>query len=173
MYPIEGDGLGETLFLPMTSCWGWATWKRAWAQFDSSLAGLEKVERDTSLRRRLNLNGAYDYLAMARRQKRGEIDSWGICWHLSVFLKNGLTLYPRQSLVENAGIDGSGTHYTAALRGAQTLLHPPLEASKQPMDTWRLPDRIAADEIAYDRVQKLLRRSSPSVVRRVLNWARA
>lgn len=173
MYPIEGGGLGEALFLPMTSCWGWATWKRAWAQLDRSLGGLDAVERDPALARRLNLNGAYNYLAMARRQKRGEIDSWGICWHLTVFLKDGLTLYPRESLVENAGVDGSGTHYTVAHKGAHALLHPSIDISGPAKGSWAFPERVATDEIAYARVQQLLRRSRPPIVRRVLNWIQA
>jgi len=173
MYPIEGDGLGETLFLPMTSCWGWATWKRAWVQLDRSLSGLDAVERDAALARRLNLDGAYNYLAMARRQKRGEIDSWGICWHLSAFLKDGLTLYPRESLVENAGVDGSGTHYTAAHKGAHTLLHPPVDTSGPAKASWAFQGRVVTDEIAYARVQHLLRRSRPPIVRRILNWIQA
>jgi len=40
----------------------------------------------------------------------GKIDAWAIRWYLSTFILNGLTLYPKKSLVKNIGFDGSGTH---------------------------------------------------------------
>lgn len=110
MYPGDFGGSGDTLFLPMTSCWGWATWKRAWDQYDASMAGYGRLESDPQLAAEFNLNGAFDYLGMLEMQRRGDIDSWGILWHLSVFMLGGVVLYPAESLVINVGIDGSGTH---------------------------------------------------------------
>ena len=40
----------------------------------------------------------------------GKIDSWAIVWYLSVFMRQGLTLFPIRSLVGNIGFDGSGTN---------------------------------------------------------------
>lgn len=45
----------------------------------------------------------------------GKVDSWAIRWYLSVFLSNGVALYPPQSLVKNIGLD-SGTHGSRILR---------------------------------------------------------
>ena len=39
---------------------------------------------------------------------KGKNNSWAIRWHASAFLNNKLTLYPKNSLVKNIGIDGSG-----------------------------------------------------------------
>ena len=30
MYPIDSKELPDTFFIKPTTCWGWATWKRAW-----------------------------------------------------------------------------------------------------------------------------------------------
>ena len=57
MYPGQ-YGECEAFFLPMISCWGWATWKRAWAHYDGKMSGFEKLIADENLRRRFNLNGA-------------------------------------------------------------------------------------------------------------------
>jgi hypothetical protein len=97
-------------FLPLPTSWGWATWQRAWRWFDPLMTGCERIEREPSTRRRFNLGGAYPYSALLKRQRQGSIDSWAIRWYLSVFLRNGLTLYPPASLVRNIGLDGSGTH---------------------------------------------------------------
>lgn len=100
----------EALFLGFPTSWGWATWKRAWQHFDPEARGYERLVADPQLRRRFDLDGSYPYFEMLERQRRGEVDSWAIRWHLSVFLRGGLVLYPGQTLVTNTGFDGSGTH---------------------------------------------------------------
>ncbi|MFT6127433.1 MAG: hypothetical protein ACJAVA_001923 [Flavobacteriaceae bacterium] len=36
-YPIDASDLLGTVFLRGTSCWGWATWTRAWQYFEKIL----------------------------------------------------------------------------------------------------------------------------------------
>lgn len=104
------------LFLPFTVSWGWATWKRAWDQFDPLATGWEALRTDKVLRRRFNLDGNYDYATMLMRQMAGLRDSWAVRWYWSVFKANGLVLFPPVSLVRNTGFDGSGTHGRGWLR---------------------------------------------------------
>ena len=161
MYPGQ-YGECEAFFLPMISCWGWATWKRAWAHYDGKMSGFEKLIADENLRRRFNLNGAYDYFSMASQQYNQSLDSWGIRWHLSVFLKDGLVLYPPASLVQNAGTDGSGTHGAGHAQLQRALENGSVDI--------RLPDRIVADEQKLGQVEALLRSMKPSIVRRAVSW---
>jgi hypothetical protein len=106
----EFDKRASPVFLPFPSSWGWATWRRAWRQFDPAATGWELLGRDKALRRQFNLNGAYDYATMLTRQMKGVGDSWAIRWYWSVFRSQGLVVYPPQTLVRNTGFDGSGTH---------------------------------------------------------------
>jgi len=168
MYPGEYGGSSDALFLPMISCWGWATWKRAWDNYDPTLAGFERLQSDAELRRRLNLNGAYDYFGMAMQQRRRMIDSWGICWHVSVFMRGGLVLYPRRSLVQNLGVDASGTH-----GAGHSALQPPLGDVGIEPNTLRLPAAVEVDEAALGKVERLLRSMRPGLIGRTLNWLRA
>lgn len=110
MFDVELDIEEDALFLPFVTSWGWGTWKRAWRYFDPNMRGFEELDRSTELRKKFNLGGAYDYFDQLQRQRAGLIDSWAIRWNLSVFQNNGLVLYPRRSLVQNIGFDGSGTH---------------------------------------------------------------
>lgn len=114
MFPVEPETGGDALFLPLTTSWGWATWKRAWALFDPDSKGYARVKNDAKLRRSFNLEGTYDYFSMLQDQLAGRVNSWAIRWYLSTFMVNGITLYPRQSLVMNIGFDGSGTHCGAS-----------------------------------------------------------
>lgn len=109
-YPMQSPDRDGAAWLGATSCWGWGTWRRAWSRFDPTMPGAERIETDAALRRRFNLDDAYPYADMLAAQRRGQIDSWGIVWHTSVLLADGLTLFPGTSLVCNHGFDGSGRH---------------------------------------------------------------
>ena len=100
----------DALFLPFTTTWGWATWERAWQHFNPDVSGSVVLDRDGAMRRRFNLDESYDYAFMMALQRAGAIDAWGPRWYWSVFACNGLVLFPPQSLVQNAGMDGSGTN---------------------------------------------------------------
>ena len=131
MFPVDMGTTADSLFLPFTTSWGWATWSRAWSAFDPLMRGLETLARDRELKAAFNLNGAYDYYRMLLRQQRGELDSWAIRWYLSVFMRKGLTLYPARTLVQNIGFDGSGTHCGTGDFGQQTGL-PEFEVASFP-----------------------------------------
>lgn len=100
----------DAALLPFISSWGWATWSRAWVHYDATMTAFGDVAGDRALRRRFDLGGAARFFAMLKKQKTGKSDSWAIRWYLSVFMRDGLVLFPRHSLVSNEGSDGSGTH---------------------------------------------------------------
>lgn len=110
MFPVELKTETDAVFLSFPTSWGWATWQRAWQCFDPNISGYETLRKDRKLRYQFDLSGSYPYFSMLEAQRNGEIDSWAIRWYLSVFMQQGLTLFPVQSLVENTGFDGSGTH---------------------------------------------------------------
>lgn len=114
MFPISIPRAKEPIFLPFTTTWGWATWRRAWEKFDGAGEGYAELQSRPDLRRKFNLDGAYPYFSMLEKQRSGKVDSWGILWYLSVFMHGGLVLYPRQSLVMNKGFDGTGTNCSAS-----------------------------------------------------------
>jgi len=152
----EFNGRESALFLPMTTTWGWGTWDRAWAAFDRQAAGWEQIITDRALRRRFNLDGAYDYATMLERQMAGRSDSWGIRWYWSVFRRAGLTLFPPQPLVRNTGHDGSGTH------GAGRALRrfSPSEALGWPKGLRLLEGEPAVEPEAWRMVRKAIWRQN-------------
>ncbi len=110
MFPADVKVDEDAFFLPFTTSWGWATWARAWNQFDPDARDYATLKEDKSRRHSFDMDGAYDYFSMLEAQLAGRVDSWAIRWYLSVFMNHGMVLYPRKSLVENTGFDGSGTH---------------------------------------------------------------
>ncbi len=110
MFPIELAMEEDALFLPFISSWGWATWRRAWRHFDRREDVFEQILQDAETKRRFDLNGRYKYSKILRAQQRRAVDSWAIFWYVSVFLRNGLSLFPRKTMVRNLGFDGSGVN---------------------------------------------------------------
>ncbi len=104
MFPIE-SALEECVLLPFTSTWGWATWKDKWQAFDYVMPNKETIQNSTFLKNRFNL-ADYNYSMMLNYGN----NSWGIRWYYSVFIRNGLGIFPSKSLVDNIGFDGSGTN---------------------------------------------------------------
>jgi len=109
MYPLRGK-YQDTLFFRVADCWGWATWKRGWDLFVASGEELYNTLKDRKLLIKFNLEGAFNYTKMLKRQIQGRNDSWAVRWYASALLSGKLSLYPRKTLVMNIGFDGSGRH---------------------------------------------------------------
>lgn len=109
MFPVKAK-LPETYFLHIpTWSGGWATWKRAWDYFNPDAGELlQKVKEKSQLR--FDFWRSINWYRLLRRNFEGKVDSWAIRWYASVFVQDGLSLHPRQSLTKNIGFDASGTH---------------------------------------------------------------
>jgi len=110
MFPIGDLDLPETFFLRGASCWGWATWARAWEMFESDTKNLLDAIRAKKLEYEFDMQGTVGYTNMLEHQLNGDVDSWAVRWYASVFLNEGNCLHPAQSLVNNIGHDGTGVH---------------------------------------------------------------
>lgn len=100
----------EGTFQRFATTWGWATWKRAWDQFDPKAKGWEAVAEPGHARTALDAGGVYPFSEMLLKQMNGQLDSWGIRWFWSVHKAGGLTLMPPRTLVRNDGIATGATH---------------------------------------------------------------
>lgn len=100
----------DAFFLPVTSTWGWGTWKRAWQSFAWEPKDLGIAKQDQTWRDLFDLHGAGSFSTMLKDRLAGLNDSWGILWWYAVSRRNGLVLYPSRSLVWNGGFDGTGIH---------------------------------------------------------------
>lgn len=111
IYPVTKK-LPETFFIKGADCWGWATWRRAWTVFNEDAVFLLNQIKDSGRAGDFNFYNTYPYVQMLEDKIAGRNNSWAILWYASAFLKNMLTLYPGQSLVQNIGNDGTGVHCT-------------------------------------------------------------
>ncbi|HSA33830.1 MAG TPA: FkbM family methyltransferase [bacterium] len=130
--------LPPTFFLRFMSCWGWATWRRAWAKFNPDA----KMLYDELLKRGAlhdyNLDGVLSFHDQLEANISGTIRTWATKWFTTIYLEEGLCLYPRESLAQNIGFDGTGIHCGTVL-GAGNPYEPPLTKRKIPVR--RIPIR--------------------------------
>lgn len=107
--PPTPRGTPPTGFLRVSTSWGWATWERAWHHFNNDAESLlHAVERKG--REAFDLDGHAFYFEELAKNARGELKTWHVRWYASLFLRDGLCLFPRRSLVKNTGFDDSGAN---------------------------------------------------------------
>jgi acetyltransferase-like isoleucine patch superfamily enzyme len=106
MLPIR-QKLPDTFFYNAASCWGWATWKRAWNYYcDDPNALLEKIVHHPHC---ADFDcPPYWYMQQLRDNVSGATYTWDVKWQASIFLRNGLCLHPGRSLTLNIGHDKTG-----------------------------------------------------------------
>ena len=171
MYPCSLPADGGSGFLPSISCWGWATWARAWRHYDPTLSSWDALRADAARLREFNMDGAYDYATMLKRQRAGDIDSWGVIWYLSVFAMRGLVLYPAASLASNTGFDGSGTHSAGSVEDGVGSV--PLWNGSAP---FRFPDVVAVDRDYYQQSRHVIQGAQTHwtirAIRKGMAWLR-
>lgn len=128
--------------------WGWATWKRAWLQYDIEMRGLDEyISSNKFTRITSSKEGAKHYAISYTRTQSGEIDTWDYQWFFTVWKNEGITITPSKNLITNIGYGEDATHttykYTKLSKMKRnklnTLIHPPkIEINK------------AADEYAIE-----------------------
>lgn len=94
-------GNGSYYFSRYAHIWGWATWRRAWAQYDFTLQSYRQYPQ-AGLHRHFRT----DMRAILDQQ----IDTWDIQWFLSVWFRQGWAIAPNVNLVRNIGCGPGATH---------------------------------------------------------------
>ena len=157
MFPVQSEELPPTFFLRTASCWGWATWSRAWRHFEKDTAKLLH-DFDAASIRRFNMDGTYDFWRQVKLNHEGIINTWAVFWYASVFRQGGLCLHPARSLVSNIGTDGSGVHCGESDVFAATLADQPV--------SWFDPS-LAENSMALQSTKAFFRGLRPGVLARI------
>jgi hypothetical protein len=164
MFPIKSEIERNSILLPVTSTWGWATWNRAWKNFGVSESVISNLLADAERRYAFDLDGSYPYVKRLTQQLNGKSDSWGIRWYLSVFCQDGLVVYPPNTLVQNIGHDGSGTHCKVELDQESIEFSPHINDAA-------FPEKIYTNERELSEVKKYLRIKN-RIIFRGMAWLR-
>ena len=109
------DSSNTYFFSKSRSSWGWATWRRAWDNYDFDLGALDSAQSKDILH---NLADTKIYRKIWRdrfsKVTSGEIDTWDWQWQLTLTAQNQLACFPGANLVTNIGFGPEATHTRSA-----------------------------------------------------------
>jgi len=95
-------------------CWGWATWRRVWENFDPDMIQWPDFSKEECLKTFADCHEEESYWKrIFSLQHSGEIDSWAYPWLFSCWAQSGLTAIPAVNLVSNIGFGQNATHTTS------------------------------------------------------------
>jgi hypothetical protein len=162
MYPLKAENLPETFLYRAATSWGWATWDRAWKDFEPDINKI--IDRfDRKKRLEFSIDGTMNFWKQIIEFKSGRNNSWAIRWYASIFLKGGLTLNPSKSLINNIGHDGSGIH-----SGLNDIYHVIIN----PLPVTTFPDKIEENRETYQAIKNFLKTRKGSLWQRILRFAK-
>ncbi len=160
MYPLPAADLPETFFLRIASSQAWATWDRAWKNFEPDIDLL--IGRfDEQSRYQFELEGGMNFWKHMMEFKHRRNNSWAIRWYASVFLNKGLSVNPALSLIENIGHDGSGVH-----SGVSTIYKGKINSSR----ITQFPNDLVEYKPAYQVVRHFLKHRKGTYLQRGLRY---
>ena len=93
--------------------WGWATWRRAWENFDIDIRLYEKIKKQGFFNNFFlnRLEKAYRLRKFEKTvEKRGHVDWWDYQWDFARLINSGLAIVPNTNLVKNLGFGQEATH---------------------------------------------------------------
>lgn len=122
--------------------WGWATWKRAWAQYDATMEAWANLRGTDWLASTLESPAAVRYWDGVFQKNFESPGSWDYAWMLATWLHEGLHVCPSVNLVSNIGFRSDASH-------TRNVYDPLANVASYPLEfPLRHPPAIVRDEQA-------------------------
>ena len=87
--------------------WGWATWKRAWKNYDLALKNF--TPNQNQIQSYFGRHASF-WNGIFTETKLGNIDTWDYQWMYCICTQNGLAINPTTNLIKNVGFNTDATH---------------------------------------------------------------
>jgi hypothetical protein len=100
-------------FRLLVSCWGWATWRRAWKHYDIEMKLWPELRNMSWLQDIFGDHRAVEYWRSILDRAHaggGNVDYWDYQWIFNCWAQYGLGVVPDTNLVQNIGFGGEATH---------------------------------------------------------------
>lgn len=116
---ISGDNFhfgkklcGESYYFSnIPNIWGWATWKRAWQEYDLSMKTYPDFKRNNDISRVFKDKKKQKYwLKLFDSLYNSKINTWDGQWVYTIYKNNGLSITPSVNLISNIGFEANATH---------------------------------------------------------------
>jgi hypothetical protein len=156
MFGLHDKTLPETFFYRIATSWGWATWARAWKNFEPDIDQLIG-QFDKQKIHQFSIEGSMNFWKQMQEFKTGKNNSWAIRWYASIFLNGGLSLNPSRSLVHNIGHDGTGVHSNIEHMYQVNIAQKPVK---------KYPKEVKEDHQAHQAIKRFLKNRKGTLLQR-------
>jgi hypothetical protein len=152
------------VFSEYTGIWGWATWKRAWDNYDFKITAWDNEETKRSFKKRYSKQQYLFFCKIFDQVKN--IDTWDYQWWFHQLINQTMGITPNRNLTKNIGFNDAGTH---TFDVDERIRENPLQDVSFPMKHPQLInlnkeyDMILAKKFYWSNVAK------KSIFRRLLN----
>ncbi len=111
---LKGSRISDSYYFSRYDCvWGWATWRRAWKNYDLDMQLWETICDGDWLTDVLgNASAVKQWQRIFQITYDGNIDTWDYQWRFACWIHSGLTILPNVNLVSNIGFGADATHTT-------------------------------------------------------------
>ena len=94
------------------SIWGWATWRRAWQEFDGPMSSWPDVKEAGLLQALFPDKKVVDYWTAVFDSMyfNSGPSSWAYRWVYTCWVRNWLSVVPSRNLIQNIGFGSDATH---------------------------------------------------------------
>ena len=93
--------------------WGWATWKRAWKNYDFNLSDLNYFLNNNRIEKYVGKGKTHDFwFDVFCKMNQKKIDTWDYQWQYAIWNNNGVSIIPQVNLIKNIGFGADATHTT-------------------------------------------------------------
>lgn len=136
----------------LPTIWGWATWKRAWAEFTFDIETVDFNLIYNRYKNKIYSKYIYDMINSAILNKH----TWDTFWFYNVFCNDGISVVCTKNLVRNIGFQG--THYSVTPDDSYGTLNMPtfdLPIAKKIISPNKIVVNSDLDRIAIKNIIKL------------------
>ncbi len=157
VYAISGDnfqsgiqrGNASYFFSKYVFVWGWASWRRAWRNYDFNLTNLDEFKKKDLIRIIDDRKEFKDYwYAIFDKVERKQIDTWDYQWVFAIWNNGGIATVPNMNLISNIGFGNDATHTT----GSSPLSNIPTKD----IGIIKHPKKMGVDQIADRYTSKFI-----------------
>jgi hypothetical protein len=162
-------GNASYYFSSIPSIWGWASWRRVWAQYDKDMLLFEEFAQENLMQFVFPDNNTARWaMDAARAVYEGKIDTWDYQLAFSVMINNGLCVTPNSNLVSNIGFHATSrltknpddVHANIPIEEIEELRHPKFFIPNRQADLYQLSHSMPESSPAPDNF---------SISRRIIN----
>ncbi len=142
-------------FSNLTHVWGWASWRRAWKDYDVEL----KIYKNLNTEKAFNIifddaHLSKSWNSIFNKLLENKIDTWDFQWAITNMFNNGLSIIPNSNLITNIGFGENATHThnvdddfsnLLAINMDANILHPILFLPHKEADKFTLKKEFIED----------------------------